>query len=409
MADVVENLNELYKKVYSKTGPKDVVPEMAKIQQDIEYSNSEKVGEKYVETVRLAYPGGFTHALGDGTAGAFNLNDSKSGTQKKIEISSNQILLRDQMSYEDAGKAVQGERAFKSGTDLLFSGLRKSMRKRIETMCLYGSAGLGLVGTYTSGDPSITILSSEWAPQIWAGCEGSEIDVMQGSTSTVRGTVTIAKVDIENKKIWLSGTVTGCVANDTVYFKGNYGQEMLGIYKILNTSGSLWGIDNSIYSLFKPTVHTLSSAAMSFDALKKAIAKAVAKGLDEEVTVYLNPGGWSDLQSSIEALRVTSERDVRKVEIGAEEMVYHSQNGKAIIKSHPMIKEGHALGLCLPYWKRVGAVDVEMGAPGLPGGSNPFFHLSTKAGIEARMYTNQAALTTCPAMSFMITGIVNTP
>lgn len=409
MADVVENLNVMHKEVYPNGVP-DLVPNVAKFQQDVGFDKTDMLGSQYVQPVRLAYPGGFTHAKGDGTAGAFTLNDSKAGTQAKATLTANQILLRDQMSYEDAGKAAGGKRSFVQGTKFFYEGLQKSMRKRIEVMMLHGSKGIGTVGAYSASNgsygsqPTITITTAEWAPQIWAGCEGSEIDVMSGTSSTVRGSVVISQVDIENKVIVLSATVAGTVANDVIYFKGNYGNEMLGLHSILTTN-SKFNIDGGVYSLWKAASHSVSSTQLSFAAIKKAIGKAVAKGLDEDVICYVNPGGWDDLATDIASLRVTSEKDIKKVDIGTEEIIYHSQNGKVEIKSHPMVKEGYAYGICKPYWKRIGAVDMEFGAPGF--GGEVFFHLQTKAGLEARIYTNQAIFSERPGTSFIISGIVN--
>jgi hypothetical protein len=291
MADVVEDLSSAHKVAYGDEMP-DLIPEIAKIQNDIKFESAIKLGKDYEFPVRLALPGGFTKAIGDGTAGAFALNDSKGGTQKLATATAYQILLRDQMSYEDAAKATGGKASYIKNTEFFFNGLQKSMRKEVEIMCLYGSVGVGIVSGYTSGDPSITISASEWAPQIWAGQEGREIDVMSTTTSTVRGTVSITAVDIENRKITLSATVASTAANDVVYFKGGYGQEMFGIHKILSNTGSIFGINASTYSLWKSSTLALSSAALSFAAIKKAAAKAVGKGLDEDVVLYCNPGGW---------------------------------------------------------------------------------------------------------------------
>lgn len=404
MADVVESLNYLNKEAYPNGVP-DLVPAIAKIQNDIKFSKEDMLGSQYVQPVRLALPGGFTTALGDGTAGAFSLNDSKAGTLGKASITACQVLLRDQMSYEDAGKASGGKKSFVEGTKFFYEGMQKSMRKRIETLMLYGNVGIGKVSAYASGTPSITIALSDWAYMIWAGMEGAEIDVMSTTTSTVRGTVTIVSIDPETRIITLSGTVTGAAANDIVYFKGGYATEQSGIHKIMTNSGSLFGISAATYAQWKSSTIAVTGA-LSFNAVKKAISKAVGKGLMEDVKLYVNQGGWDDIASDISALRTLDKSEVKKVDIGAEEIVYHSQNGKIEIVSHPMVKEGYAYGLVPGNWKRIGACDVAFGAPGF--GGDPFFHLSSKAGVEARMYTNQAIFSEMPASSFYISGIVNT-
>jgi hypothetical protein len=139
--------------------------------------------------------------------------------------------------------------------------------------------------------------------------------------------------------------------------------------------------------------------------VKKAAGRAVSKGLEEDVYFFCNPGGWDDIAQDISALRTTDKSEVKKVEVGAEEIVFHGQNGKIFIVPHSMMMEGFGVGLCLPYAKRIGAVDVMMGAPGFDGA--PWFHLASKAGVEARNYTNQAIFSESPARNFYISGIVN--
>jgi hypothetical protein len=403
MADVVENLNNLHKEVYPDGVP-DLVPAVAKIQNTVKFDTAHATGSKYVQPVRLALPGGFTHEVGDGTAGAFSLNDSKAGTQGKAEVTGYQILLRDQMSYEDAGKAGKGKKSFADGTKFFYEGMQKSFRKRLETELLYGGVGIGKLSAYSAGTPSITISLADWSYMIWAGLEGAEIDIMDGTSSTVRGTVSIVSVNPDTRVVTISGTVTGAAANDIVYFKGGYGKEMAGIHKIMSNTGSLFNISASTYALWKAN-NLAVTGALSFNAIKKAITKSVGKGLMEDVKLFVNPGGWDDVASDISALRSVEKSEVKKIDIGHEEIVYHSQNGKVEIISHPMVKEGFAYGLVAPNWKRIGAVDVMMGAPGFDGA--PFFHLSTKAGVEARMYTNQAIFSEMPGTSFYISGIVN--
>jgi hypothetical protein len=405
MADVAENLNALHKTVYNDGVP-ELVPNIAVLQKDIKFEPGKKTGDYFEAAVRLALPNGFTHEVSDGTAGVYSLNDAKAGTQKKAKVYGYQTVLRDQLSYDDAAKAAGGKQAYKEGTSFFFEGMQQAARKRAETQLLYGGSSIGEVLTYTGGDPSVVIKLAEWAPGIWSGMLGAEIDVHSGSTSTVRGSVTIAAIDIENRKLTLSGTVTGCAANDKIYFKGAYGKEMTGVHGILTNTGSLFNISAATYELWKAN-NVAITGALSFKAVKKAIAKAVGKGLMEDVNLYVNPLGWDDLAEDISSLRTTDKGDIKRVEIGHEEIVYVSQNGKTIIKPHAMVKEGYAYGLCMPTWHRIGACDFQMGVPGVDEG-NVFFHLASKAGFEARGFMNQAIYSESPGKSFYISGIVNT-
>lgn len=400
-----EDFSALHKVAYGEGVP-ELVPDIAVIQKDIKFHEAALLGDYFEQAVRLALPGGFTRAKGDGTAGAFALNGATGGTQKKAKVYGYQMTLQDQIPYEDLSKAANaGSQAYKKATALFWEGMQMSMRKMLEINLLYGNVGIGKVGTYTSGDPSITIATADWAPQIWAGLEGASIDVMSGTSSTVRGNVTIVSVDIENKKITLSGTVTGCSANDIVYFKGGYGKEMSGLYEILSNSGSLFNISAATYTNWKAASHTVSGA-FSFQALKKGLGKGIAKGLMAPINVYCSIGAFDDLIGDIQQLRNVDKSEVRKIELGQDEVVYKYANVAASIKPHAMVKEGHALGVTPQYTKRVGSADFAFGMPGRSDGKI-WFDLEGYAACEGRAYTHQGIFSEMPASCIYWSSITN--
>jgi hypothetical protein len=403
MGVVAENLSNLFKEVYGDKGVPNLIPDGAKLQKEIDFSKKDMIGSKFVQAVRLAYPAGFTHAKGDGSAGAFALSDAVAGAQGRAEIVSAQMVLRDQLGYEDAAKAQSSKTAFVEVSKYLFEGMQKAMRKRLEVQLMYGSAGLGTLSAYSGSSTKImTITAATWAPGIWAGLEGCAIDIYNGSSK--RGDGVIAKVDIENKQITLSADVSGTAAGDVIYFDGAYGNEMVGLHGIMTNTGSLFNIDASTYSLWKATSHA-AGGALSFSVVKKAVSKAVGKGLDEELLLLVNPGGWDDILSDIASLRRTDKNEVKKVSIGAEEIEFYSQNGKIRIVPSIYVKEGNAYGIAKPYFKRIGAADVTFNTPAF--GDQIFFTLSDNAGVEARAYTHQALFCDAIAKNFVITGIVN--
>lgn len=424
MADAAENLNVLAKEVFGDAGVPDLIPNMTKIQQDIPFSKKEMLGLKFAQTVRLAYPAGFTHAKGDGTAGAFSFQDAVGGTQARAELTGSQILLRDQMSYEDAAKCSGGKESFKEGTKYFFEGLQSAMRKRVEIQLWYGAQGLGVAASSANVDSThtaVTFTAASWNPGTWGGQEGTAVNWYTSATS---GTIVssgadaifvVQKVDNVNRKVTFTGTTTGIAALDTSisslgrvpFYVGAYGNEMTGIVGILNNTGSLFGINATTYQLWGATQYAPTSGALTFAKVKKAVALAVGKGLDEDVKLYLNPSTWDDVNTDIAALRRTSKDEVSKVEIGSEEIVYHSQNGKIELVPSIYIKEGIAAGLCNPKrsWKRLGAADVTFNTPGF--GGDLFLQLPSAAGVESRVYTHQAAICMEPAKQFIISNIVN--
>lgn len=401
-----EDFSALHKVAYGTAGVPELVPDVAMIQKDIKFSEATLMGDYYEQAVRLALPGGFTRAAGDGTAGVYTLNGATAGTLKKAKVYGYQMTLQDQIAYEDLAKAAKGgAQAYKKATALFFEGMQISMRKMLEIMALYGQSGIGTIGTYTSGDPSITISTATWAPQIWSGLEGTYIDVMNGTSSSVRGSVYIVSVDIENKKITLSGTVSGATANDVVYFKGGYGTEMYGLQYILANSGSLFNISASTYSNWKAAQHTVSGA-FSFQALKKGLGKGMAKGLMYPINVYCSIGAFDDLVGDIHQLRQVDKSEVRKIELGQDEVVYKYAGVAASVKPHAMVKEGHALGVVPQFSKRVGSTDFALGVPGGPT-DKIWFDLETKNGAEARAYTHQAIFSEMPSVNVYWSSITN--
>jgi hypothetical protein len=401
----VEDFSALHKVAYGEGVP-ELIPDIAMIQKDIKFNESKLMGDYFEQAVRLGLPGGFTRAAGDGTAGAFTLNGATAGVLKKAKVYGYQLTLQDQIAYEDLAKAAQGgAQAYKKATAMFWEGMQLSMRKMLEIMCLYGNVGIGTLSAYASGTPSITISESTWAPQIWSGMIGASIDVQSGTSSTVRGTVSIVSVDLDTRIVTISGTVTGAASGDVVYFKGGYGAEFYGLHSILSNTGTLFNISAATYDAWKSASHTVSGA-FSFQALKKGLGKGIQKGLMYPINVYCSVGAFDDLVGDIHQLRQVDKSEVRKIELGQDEVVYKYAGVAATIKPHSMVKNGHALGVVPQFAKRVGAKDFGFGVPGGPS-EKVYFDLETKNGVEARAYTHQAIVSEMPCVNVLWTSITN--
>lgn len=402
----VEDFSAIHKVAYGEGVP-ELQPEFAIVQTDVKFKESQLLGDFFEQAVRLALPAGFTRAKGDGSAGAFTLSGATAGTLKKAKVYGYQMLLQDQIPYEDLSKAAKGgAQAYKAASALFWEGMQLSMKKMLEINCLYGNVGIGKVSAYTSGTPSITIGLADWAPQLWAGLEGAKIEVMNGSTSTVRDTpVTIVSVDLDTQIVTLSGTVSGAAANDIVYFKGGYGNEMYGLYSILSNTGTLFNISAATYANWKSATHSVGGA-FSFQALKKGLGKGVAKGLMYPINVYCSIGAFDDLLGDIQQLRQVDKSEVRKIELGQDEVVYKYAGVAATIKPHPMVKQGHALGVVPQFAKRIGSADIGYGMPGRTDGK-VWFDLEATAAVEGRMYTHQGIVSEMPSVNVYWSSITN--
>lgn len=398
-----EDFSALHKVAYGDGVP-ELVPDIAMVQKDIKFSEGNLLGDFFEQAVRLSLPGGYTRAKGDGTAGAFTLNGATAGTSKKAKVYGYQLLLQDQLPYEDLSKAAKaGSQAYKAASALFWEGMQLSMRKMLEIMCLYGNVGIGKISA-TTGSAQITIATADWAPQIWAGLEGAQIDIMNGTTSTVNSSNTISSINVDTQVITMSATST-CSVNDIVYFKGGYGKEMAGLYNILSNTGTLFNIAANTYSLWQTPSHSVGGA-FSFQALKKGLAKGMNKGLMFPINVYCSTGALDDLVGDIHQLRHVDKSEVRRIELGQDEVVYKFSGIEATIKAHPMIKNGHALGVVPQFTKRVGSVDIGYGMPGRTDGK-VWFDLESTAAVEGRMYTHQGIFSEMPGTCVLWNNIVN--
>lgn len=398
-----EDFSALHKVAYG-SGVPELVPDIAIVQKDIKFQESPLLGDYFEQAVRLALPGGYTRAKGDGTAGAFSLNGAVAGAQKKAKVYGYQLLLQDQLAYEDLSKAAKaGAQAYKQASGLFWEGMQLSMRKMLEIMCLYGNVGIGKVSS-TTGAAQITIAESDWAPQIWAGLEGAAIDIMNGTTSTVNSTNSIASINVDTRVITMAATSTTSV-NDIVYFKGGYTKEMFGLYSILSNTSTMFNILATSYSLWQTPSHSVGGA-FSFQALKKGLAKGVNKGLSSAINVYCSTGALDDLIGDIHQLRQVDKSEVRRIELGQDEVVYKFAGVSASVKAHPMIKNGHALGVVPQFAKRVGSCDIGYGMPGRSDGK-VWFDLESTAAVEGRMYTHQGIFTEMPGQCVYWNSITN--
>ena len=419
MATVVDpgQLDGLFKEVYGDS-VENLVPETARLINDVEFTNSTKVGDSYHQPVILTNEHGVTYAGPD--AGAFDLNAANALTMKDASVQGYQMLLRSQISYDAAARAVSGgDKAFESSTGLLVANMAESLGKRLEISMWYGQDGICEFDTeVASTATTITAeaTSGSWASGIWSGLEGALVDVYEGASKlNTTGDVTVTTVDTDTQQVVLTAAAADITAISDVltdgspatrvvdvHFKGAYGNEMPGVNSIITNTGSLFGIDASAYNLWRSNVSTVTGA-LNMAKVLDSVSKAVDRGLDEDVKLYVAPSVWATLNSDESDLRrYDSSYTGTKSESGTESIMYHGQNGKIEVVSHNVIKEGDAFVMPTRRWKRIGATDITFRNPGK--GGEFFRELETKAGFELRSYLDQSIFCETPARNVKITG-----
>lgn len=393
-------LNGLFKEVYADK-LENLIPDGVKLLTKIPFVKKQQtLGNLYHQPVILGQEHGITFA--SSTEDAFTLNPPIAGQIEDAQVRGNALVLRSAIGYKAASASLNGAAAFEQATKFLVGNMLRSVTKKLEIEMLYGQVGYGTVAS-TAG-VTVTIPAAEWAPGIWAGAEKMPIEIRNAAGNVSRGTANIVSVSFETKTLTLDALPAGTVATDVIWHMGAYGKEFAGIHKIITNTGVLFGIDASVYTLFKGNVYSAGNAALSFAKVQEAVAKAVEKGLDNDVMVLVNPNTWSDLLTDQAALRMyDSSYSSSKMENGAKELKFHGQNGMIEIVPSIYCKEGYAYVLSTEDMVRIGSSEVTFKRPGKEG--DFFRELENAAGYELRCYCDQALFTHSVAKNVLINNI----
>jgi hypothetical protein len=338
-----------------------------------------------------------------GSAGsAFSLNDAVAGEVNEATVKGCELVLRSNLSIAAASRAEKSEGAFVRTTKLLVQNMQESMHKRLEMQALYGQVGIGVIESTSGND--IIISDASWASGIWTGARGMKLQIYSPANA-LRGACQVTAVDIENKKLTVDLLPVSATVGDVLFDFSANGKEFAGIQKILSNTGSLFGIDASIYELWKSTVYPVSGN-MTFPVIQKGIARAVGKGLDEDIEVFMSPVTWEKLATDQAALRKYDySYKADKSQLGSKSLEMFSQNGTIKLTPHTMVKEGIAFGLVLSDFEKVGSSDVTFQ---VPGRGDDFFKLLENAnGYELRLYCDLAIICHKPNKQILFTEISN--
>jgi len=421
--NTTSTLDGNFKVVYGE-GPVSVIPEISILQKKVPFQKADRIGKSYNFPVILTNEAGVTYLAAG--AGVTTLNDSIAAQLKEASIDANQIIIRGQMDYEAAAKAVSSKAAFKNSSELMVMNLQETGSKRLEMAFLYGrsSTGLGVGDTSVNASATSTVVTftaASWAPGIWAGAENSIVYAYKSSDDSVLvsssdSNLTITAVDFDNRKLTLSGIAGLITALDThlgsgdVYFhwKGAKSAEPYGIQKIMTNTGSLFGIDASVYSLWTGSSYSFGSAAVTTAKLLNMASKAVSKGgLLGEADILLSPKSFMNLAGTMTDLRRQNggQKETEGI-AGFESVTLMGPNGKLNIVPHPMIKEGECMLIPFKQVKRIGTQEFSFETPGRAG--ELFLQIPDKNAYELRLYTAQAIIILKPAQCVYGSGIVNT-
>ena len=199
--------------------------------------------------------------------------------------------------------------------------------------------------------------------------------------------------------------MSNVVATDQIFFAGARTKDAVGFVAAASTtSGSLWGINVGTYGLWKPTVVPVGGA-LTFAALSEAGARVAATGYYGDYTLYVNPATFADICDDQTALVQHTTKSSGSLTIGFDDVRFKTQAGTTRLAVHPYMKRGFALGIPDDLCMRVGATDL---THTMPGYGKMFRELENAAGVEMRLYTDQAPFCKNPQYLQVFTDIANT-
>jgi hypothetical protein len=407
----------IFKQVYGDAVQR-AYPNGVRLIKDIKFDKANQIGAAYNIPVVLTHENGFT-LKASGSTDAFDILDPAVGVSKNATVDAAQIVLSSELNYEAAAKAASaGKRAFVKATSHVVRNMTDSHKKMLEVQALYGQQDIGVVGT-DSGSGVYKISAATWAPGIWAGLENGRLDALKSDLTTPEATngpfpnAAVTSVDMTARTVTFASDSTDVVAGYRFFFENACApsatptfNENLGIHKALTTSGSVFGISNSTYNLWKPA-STNAGGQLQFDHIQETAARIAEKGgINGKLKCYVSNLTWIDLLGDQAALRRYDGGEGKSGAYvsGAEEIVFHTATGPVSIVPSIYVKRGFAYMLDTGCWSRIGSWDFGFGDPI----SGEIFHrLESKAGVDLRSYSAVSVFCRSLGRNGIITGIVN--
>ena len=429
------NVLSLFKKVYGDLH--NLLPKDQHLGRDIDFSEKQKVGDSWNETVCLTHETGFT--LSSGTD-AFELNPSIAGVVKSVAVSPYVSVLPSIVPWAIMSRSAGGndEKSFFSATKHIVKNNLTSHSKLQEILRLHGQSArsLGYVSyatatyrgvsftagagalvvngtsvTFTAGinaaSKMILLAPGSFASGIWCGMEGVKVNQIDANNAIV-ATGKLVTVDSAMGVIQVDFTpvAASSVTSHRVCFDGQESaKDMVGVDYIMRSPATLFGLSTANYSLWSSNVYDCGGQKLTLARFQTAIANVVNKsGLEGDVTVYLNPRSWATLASTEAGLRNYDQSyNSSQAENGFRSIKFECQAGTATFKPHRIVKEGDAYCLFLPDWSRSGSSEVSFKIPGMT--QEIIFPLQNQAGHAFRSFSDQYIFCHGPARQLLLTNI----
>lgn len=447
----ISNVQGNFKRFYGDIS--NLVPAGLPITEMLKFDKRKRVGENYTEAVILNNETGLT--LGGNTADVVDINPAVAGAVKQASVTDYQTVLASVVPFQVLSRAAEaGATAFVSASKHIVKNNLRSHASMKESLYLYGQATTKLgalsyetttyrgftvtagAATFTAanGDTIVTVtggisagasntggylnrkfifLGRSFAAHIWAGMEGCPVVevVVSGSTVAARGKIISVIAEWGLIEVDFVPTAASAQGTHCLGFPGSESNlEIVGINNILNTSGLLFGIDNTKFSLWRATSYdaSVSGAAgkLTFAKIQTIVANVVNRsGMEQDLTLLVNPRSWQTLLTEQAAQRhLDSSYKTSEMVNGAEDIVFYSQNGKITIKPTGRVKENEAYLVAPDTWSRFGSAELSFKVPG-SGEDELIKPLENQTAYAFRSYSSDCIFCSMPAINCLIFNI----
>lgn len=418
-AETITTLDGFFKIRYADK-LEDLVPDFNDFAGVIPFKSRPKLGKQINFPARVKRAQGFTFAAGGDD---FTINAAVPGKTVEATASQYSYVMRDRISYDVAAAATSSEDAFGDAVDEIVRDMTNSMAFHRELSIFYGQKAIALfaeAGTSATSN-TLTLTKASSAIGLMLQLDGASFDVYDPTLVTQRNTnaafvMTVPTLDTDNQTviITLTGNATDMDAiqvGDALVPRGWIGGSMIGIKKIAENAGSLYGIDAATYPLWKANTFNVGSVEATMLAITRAAGVQVQRSgrKGKVLKAFCSFPTFNDLSNNLAALRRFGDSMKTKVELGTMGKICFYGPGVAIeIEPSALIWNSELYMAEWDSFERVGATDLTFTLPGSSPESPKFFeNVADAAAYEIRGYWRQLVRPKRPACLTQLTDIVN--
>ncbi len=398
----------------------DLVPEHNDYAEAIGFKSRPKLGRTFQWPARVKRAQGYTFAAGGDD---FTLNAAIPGKTVEATATQYSYVMRERIAYDVAAAATSSQDAFGDAFDEIVRDMTNSMGFHRELSILYGQKAIALfaeAGTSATSN-TLTLSTASSSIGLMLQFDGASVDVYDPTLVTKRNsnavfTLSSPTLDTDNQTviITLTGNATDMDAiavGDALVPLGWVAGSMIGVKKIAENTGTLFGPSASTYSLWKANTFDLGSAEATMLAITRAAGVQVQRSgrKGKMLKAFCSFPTFNDLSNNMAQLRRFGDSMKSKAELGTMDSIVFYGPGVGISLTPSAMNWNSEIYMAeWDSFDRVGSTDITFTLPGSSPGQEKFFsEVADAAAYELRGYSRQCVRPQRPASLTQLTGITN--